>query len=295
MTQAQAITRDKRDGYPAGVPCFVDSAQPDAEAATRFYGGLFGWEFEDRMPAGVPGHYFAARLGDCDVAGIASQQNTDPRPPVWTTYIAVDSADATAAAVWAAGGSVLAEPMDILGAGRMAVCADPQGAVFSLWQAGAHKGAELVNASGAWNWSDLNTRDPEGAIAFYGRVFGWESSRVQFGEFVASMWRRPGYGDTLAQFDPDIRERHAQAGAPAGFTDAIGWMMEMTSDEFPDEVAPHWAVTFSVGDTDATAARAVELGGTVLAGPFDAGPTRVAVLRDPQGAVFSVSRYTPPA
>lgn len=283
----------QRDGYPAGVPCFIDTAQPDPEAATRFYGGLFGWEFEDRMPAELPGHYFGAQLAGLEVAGVASREPGPPRPATWMTYIAVDSVDETAGAVWAAGGTVLVEPLSFFSAGRMAVCADPQGAVFCLWQADEHSGAQLVNAPGSWNWSDLNTRDPEGAKAFYGRVFGWEPSAVRFGAFEATMWRRPGYCDALEQLEPGIRNRHADAGAPEGFSDAIGWLMEMSEDVFDDDVPPHWAVTFAVDGTDAIAERAAELGGTVVTAPFDAGPTRVAVLRDPQGATFSVSTYAP--
>ena len=286
--------RDRRDGYPAGVPCWIDTAQPDPPAAARFYGDLFGWEFEDRVPAGAPGHYFVAQLDGRAVAGIGSQLNgATGTPAAWSTYVAVDDADDVATRVWQAGGSVLTEPADVVDAGRSGVFCDRSGAVFSVWQAARHKGAEIVNAPGTWNWSDLNTRDPEDALAFYGAVFGWESSAVQFGEFTATMWRRPGYGDTLEQFDPDIRKRHADGGAPEGFTDAIGWLMEMTSEQFPDDVPPHWAVTFAVAGTDAVADKAAALGGTVLAPPFDAGPTRVAVLRDPQGATFSVSTYAP--
>jgi predicted enzyme related to lactoylglutathione lyase len=171
----------------------------------------------------------------------------------------------------------------------MAVCADPHGAAFSLWEAGAHKGAQLVNAPGSWNWSDLHTDDVDGAKAFYGAVFGWDWTDLEFGSSRATMWRRPGYGDVLAEADPGIRQRQAAAGAPAGFEDAIGWLIAL-SDDAP---APHWAVTFAVDGTDAVADRAAALGATILAAPFDAGPTRIAVLRDPQGAEFSISTYTP--
>jgi len=228
----------ERDEYPAGVPCGIDTAQPDTQAAARFYGELFGWEFEDRMPDDAPGHYFIAQLEGRAVAGIGSQSNGATGAPEWSTYVAVDDADQAAAQVWHAGGSVLTEPADVVDAGRSGVFCDPCGAVFSVWQAARHKGAQVVNAPGSWNWSDLNTRDPDGARAFYGAVFGWEPSAVQFGEFAATMWRRPGYGDALELIDPGIRRRHADAGAPEGFTDAIGWLMEMTSEQFPDDAAP---------------------------------------------------------
>jgi predicted enzyme related to lactoylglutathione lyase len=245
------------------------------------------------VPAGVPGHYLIASLDGGVVGAIGSERDGAPPAPVWSTYIAVDSADETADRVKRAGGSVLAEPFDVLDAGRTALFADPQGAVFSVWQPGYRKGAEVVNAPGSWNWSNLNTRDPEGAREFYAAVFGWEPSDVGFGESTATMWRRPGYADALEEIDPGIRERHAEGGAPEGFSDAIGWMLELTGDEFADDIPAHWAVTFAVDGTDAVAARAAELGGTVVVAPFDAGPTRVAIVRDPQGATFSISTYAP--
>lgn len=276
-----------RNGFPAGVPCYIDLSPPDPEAATRFYGPLFDWTFEDRMPPEAPGHFFAARRDGREVAAISSSP-TDA-PPAWTTYVAVDSADAVAGRVWEAGGTVRAEPFDVFDAGRMAVCADPQGAGFCLWQPGRHTGVELANAPGSWNWSDLKTHDTDAAKAFYGAVFGWESTDLDFGGATATMWRRPGYGDVLAERDPDIRTRQAAAGAPPGFEDAIGWLLPLDDDD----AAPHWAVTFAAAGTDAVADRAAELGGTILTAPFDAGPARVAVLRDPQGAEFTVSTYTP--
>ncbi len=108
---------------------------------------------------------------------------------------------------------------------------------------------------------------------------------------VAIMWLAPGYGDFLEKLEPGIRTRQTEAGAPPGFADAIGWMSTMSSDQFPDDVPSHWSVTFSVDDVDAIAATAERLGGEVLIAPFDAGAARLAVLTDPQGAVFNVSKY----
>ena len=175
----------------------------------------------------------------------------------------------------------------------MAVCADPQGAVFSLWQAGTTKGALAVNEAGTWNWSNLNTRDIDGATRFYGSVFGWETSTIDLGFDEATMVRMPGYAEFLERYDPGLRRRHADAGAPEGFSDAICWMTPMTPEQFPDDMPPHWSVTFSVDDTDAIVEQAIKLGGEALVEPFDAGVARIATVRDPQGAVFSVSRYQP--
>ena len=284
----------ERDGYPAGVPCWVDTSQPDPEAAVRFYGGLFGWEFEDRMPADSPGRYYMGRLRDRDVAAVGSQQGTAPPTPMWNTYIWVDSADEAAAKVKDAGGTALMAPFDIQDAGRMGVFSDPSGAVFCVWQARNHKGAQLVNEPGTWNFSELNTRNPEGAKAFYGEVFGWEAESLDLGGGETTMWRRPGYGDFLEKRDPGLRRRMAADGAPEGFEDAVAWLMPMTSDQFPDDVPPHWSITFAVDDTDAVVNRAEELGGKVMVPPFDAPFVRMAVLSDPRGARFTVSKYNPP-
>ena len=170
----------ERNAYPSGVPCWIDTAQPDPEAAVAFYQGLFGWEFVDRMPADVPGQYFLAQLRGRDVAAVGSVREGMPTTPVWSTYIAVDSADDAAAKVEEAGGTTLMEPFDVLDAGRMATFTDPFGAVFSVWEANQHIGAQLVNEPNTWNWSDLNTRDPEGCKAFY-----WRSVRLggRYGRF----------------------------------------------------------------------------------------------------------------
>jgi uncharacterized protein len=283
----------ERDGYPAGVPCWVDTGQPDPEAAVEFYGGLFGWEFEDRMPADSPGRYFVAQLRGRDVAAVGSQPEQAPPTPGWNTYVWVDSADDTTAKVKAAGGNALMEPFDVLDAGRMAVLTDPESAVFCVWQAKEHKGAQLVNEPGTWNFSELNTRDPEGAKAFYGTVFGWEAEILDYGDGQTTMWRLPGYGDFLERRDPDLRRRMAADGAPEGFEDAVAWLIPMTSDQYPDDVPPHWNVTFAVDDADAVADRAAKLGGQVRVPPFDAPFVRMTVVSDPQGAAFTASKYVP--
>src|SRR5438105_5220905 len=197
----------ERTEYLAGVPCWVDTAQPDPQGAVAFYSGLFEWEFEDSMPSSSPARYFMARLRGRNVAAVGSVTDGSPARPAWNTYICVDSADETATRVTNAGGQVITPPFDVLDAGRMAVFADPAGATFCVWQAGEHKGAQLVNEPGTWNWSNLNTRDAERAVAFYGAVFGWETSRVDLGSGASYMWRVPGYADFLERNDPGVRQR----------------------------------------------------------------------------------------
>jgi uncharacterized protein len=278
----------ERDRYIPGVPCWVDSTQPDPEAAVAFYSGLFGWELADVMPAGSPSRYFIARLHGRDVAGIGSIPEGAPRMATWNTYVWVDSADETASKVVDAGGTVLMEPFDVMGHGRMAVLADREGAAFCVWQAREHRGAGIVNEPGSLNFNDLHTRDVGAAKAFYGAVFGWQTLGLEGG---FQSWTLPGYGDHLEEDDPDLRKRMAELGAPQGFEDVVATLNPIPDDQ-PDTPA-HWGVTFAVSDADAVAARAAELGGTVLAGPFDAPWVRIAVIADPQGATFVASRFVP--
>jgi predicted enzyme related to lactoylglutathione lyase len=271
-----------QDRYIPGVPCWIDTAQPDPDAAATFYGGLFGWEFEDVTPDGSPTRYLIGRLGGRDAAGVASQSDG---PPAWNTYVWVDDADASAAKARAAGGSVLLEPTDVGDSGRMAVLADPDGAAFSVWQAAQHRGAGVVNEAGSLNFNDLNTRDVDAAAAFYGAVFGWELLPIGDGYNV---WALPGYGDFLEERTPGMRQGMKEMGAPERFEDVVASVAPVEGDR-----PPHWGITFAVDDADATAARATELGGQVVAPPFDAPWVRMTVITDPQGATFTASKFVP--
>ena len=274
----------ERDGYIAGVPCWVDTSQPDPDAAAEFYGGLFGWEFEDAMPAGAPGRYLMARLRGGEVAAVSSRAEGAPAQAVWNTYICVDDADEAAAKAREAGGAVLGEPFDVIDAGRMAALADPEGAVFCVWQARQHRGARIVNEPGSLNFNVLNSRDPAAAKRFYGALFGWTTLDLGNGEF----WTLRAYGDYLEQLTPGTRERTAELGA-AGFEDVVAAITPIAADDL--DTPAHWSVTFSTADADATATKAAELGGTVLLAPMDAPYSRLTVLRDPQGAAFSATAF----
>ncbi len=275
----------ERDGYIPGVPSWVDTTQPDPEAALPFYGGLFGWEFEDVMPEGSEGKYFIGRIRGGDVAAVGSIPEGAPPMAMWNTYVWVSSADETAAKVRDRGGRVAMEPFDVMDAGRMAVLIDPEGAPFCVWEAKDHKGAKVVNEHGSLNFNSLATRDPEGARAFYGAVFGWQTLALPTG----SMWTLPGYGDHLEERSPGLGEQMGQMGAPEGFIDVVAALNPIADDDL--ETPPHWSVTFAVDDADATAAKAGELGGEVVSGPFDAPWTRMAVIKDPQGATFIASQF----
>lgn len=262
--------------YPQGVPSWVDLEVPDPASVIDFYRQLFGWEFHEAMPPGAPGSYLIATLGGHDVAALAPAES-DAR---WNTYVACDSADSSAALVKAVGGRVLKEPQDAGPGGRSAECADPDGAVFRLWQARHRLGAQLVNAPGSWNFSVLLTPRPADAITFYGEVFGWEMDA----DLGAGMVRLPGYGDHLAAtVVPDIHE--LQKFAPPGFADVVAGAEARDGQ-------PSWQVRFAVADRDATVALAESAGGSGVTTSDDQW-TKSAVLRDPAGAEFVVSQYDP--
>jgi predicted enzyme related to lactoylglutathione lyase len=252
------------ENHPAGVPCWVETMQPDPEATGAFYAALLGWELADSGDED-PFAYVVARLRGQDVAGIGRGAG----PAAWITHVRVERAEAAAERALAAGGAVLAGPIDADPAGRFVVLADPAGAQFCAWEADIREGAELVNAPGAWAMSALVTPDPAGCAAFYRAVFGWETEA--FGP--VRLFRLPGYvGGTAEQPVP---------------RDVVAVMAPLA------EGSPRWDVDFWVHDAAATAAHARELGGRVLAEPHDRPPFRTAVLADPGGAVFSISQLVP--
>jgi predicted enzyme related to lactoylglutathione lyase len=299
----------ERDGYIPGVPCWADASEPDPDSALDFYGGLFGWEFEDAMPPSSEGKYFIARheaasssifdisgaLRSGDVAANRSIPEAGPPIAMWNTYFWVDSADEAASKVRDAGGGIMVEPFDFIDACRMGVFTDREGAAFGVWEPKEHKGARLVNDPGAPVFNGLNTRDVDGAKSFYGSVFGWQTGSIGGG---AEGWTLPGYGDWLErEHHPDLRKQMAAAGAPEGFEDIVGAIIPIPNDQ-PNTPA-HWSVTFATDDADATAAKAAELGGNVIVPPFDAPwstatySIRITVISDTQGATFSASKFVP--
>jgi predicted enzyme related to lactoylglutathione lyase len=239
------------------------------------------------MPPGSPGRYFTARLRGGDVAAVGSLPEGAPPLAARNTYIWVASADETAAKALAAGGSTVMEPFDVLDAGRMAVLADPEGAVFSVWQPDRMKGAQIVNEPGSVNFNGLHTRDAAAAKRFYGSVFGWGTLTVD----GAELWTLPGYGDHLEERDPGLRARVAEFGAAPGFEDVVASINPIGDDE--SDVPAHWSVTFSIDDADELAAKATELGGSVLVPPLDVPWARMTVIADPQGASFIATKFVP--
>ncbi|MGK9149229.1 VOC family protein [Plantibacter flavus] len=273
--------------YPLGVTSWIDLESSELDAAMSFYGALFGWTFEQATPPQAPLRYVIAKLDGADVAGFGElgTEDTDGDAAVrarWNTYVAVDDIEATCAAVLAAGGTIIDPPTPAGEAGISAVCLDPAGVRFCLWQAKWRLGAQAVNVPGGWNFSDLHAADLAASQDFYRQVFPWRFVDMGF----ATVIQVPGYGEHLAATsDPDIFERQAGV-APEGFVDVIGSILPAGSSE------PHWQVVFAIADRDETQQRAVALGAEVL-GVEQNRWTKDVLLRDPQGAIVRASQFAP--
>jgi predicted enzyme related to lactoylglutathione lyase len=241
--------------YPVGTFSWVDLGTTDVAGAKAFYGGLFGWQLEDMTSS--QGTYTMCRLEGRDVAGMHEHAPGDGSG--WDSSISVDDVDRATARARELGATVLKEPVDMLGAGRKAVVQDPSGAVVSLWQPGGHDGAGLVNEVGTWTWNELTTPDLAAAKAFYAELFGWGTQDIP-GPFPRTSF---SLGDLL------VGGGHAPA---------------------PQEPpTPRWTISFRVADADQSAARAEELGGTVLLPPMEVPVGRFAIVADPAGASFSIA------
>lgn len=256
----------KRTSYEPGTFSYAELATTDIADAKRFYGGLFGWQFEDvPVPDGEP--YTVARIEGDSVAGLTPQQPQQREagiPPHWFNYVTVASADETAARAKELGGTVHAGPFDVMDIGRMAVIADPTGAMFGIWEPGSGIGAERVNEPGCLTWNDLATNDVDAATEFYAGLFGWSVEKLDTGD-------APAYWSI------------AHAGAAAGRN---GGMRELTPDE--ERIPPNWAAYFAVESVDESLAKAQGLGGGTVFGPLDVPTGRFAAIHDQQGAVFSI-------
>jgi predicted enzyme related to lactoylglutathione lyase len=245
---------------PPNTPIWVDLSSEDIEKAKTFYGGLLGWEAETVAPPEA-GSYTMFRLDGKMVAAVMTTMG-GMRPPVWMTYIHSVDADETAGKVRDAGGTMMFGPEDVFEDGRTATLADPGGAVVGLWQPRRHPGAEVVGQPGSFGWAELSTRDLEGAKRFYADVFGWGSETSGVGPAAYTEWKLDGQ--------------------------SIAGAMEMGPER--EGVPPHWLIYFSVADVDASAARAQELGATVVASAMDFPGGRFAVVSDLDGATFGLMR-----
>jgi predicted enzyme related to lactoylglutathione lyase len=245
----------ERDSYRPGTFCWADLGTTEGAEAKDFYTALFGWDAED-LPAGEGGVYTMFRKDGRDVAALYEMgaEERGQLPAHWSSYISVEDLEATTATGVELGAAVVAEPFDVMDSGRMAVLRDPGGAHVHLWQPGRHIGAGRVNDTGCMVWNELATADVARALEFYGALLGWE------GEIDAT-----GYAT--------IRSG-----------DAINGGIRPLGDGEPSA----WLVYFSTGSTDDAVGHVSEAGGAVVAGPMDVTVGRIAVVRDPQGAVLAL-------
>jgi uncharacterized protein len=257
----------ERSEYVPGEFCWVDLATSDTDAAAKLYGELLGWETQSAGPVEETGGYgFFLRDGK-QVAGYGPIQ-AEGQPPAWSSYVKVADADESAEQVKQAGGTVFMEPFDLpADSGRMAVVADPSGAVLCVMQQKQHHGAQLVNEVGSWTWNQLATPDLDAAKDFYGKVFDWdlEQSEEAPPESPYWMWQVEGQS----------------------WEEGIAGAMVMGPETLPG-TPPHWMVYFAVENADAAIETTKRHGGTLLFGPQDIPVGRLAVFTDPQGAAFAV-------
>ena len=243
-----------------GSFCWIELATTDGPAAKKFYGELFGWEALDQ-PVGPDMVYTMLKLNGKDVGALYQKgEQMQQIPTHWASYIAVTSADETAAKAKTLGATVLQEPFDVMEAGRMAVITDPTGGHFCIWQPKVHQGIGVRGETNSLCWNELLTNDPEKAIEFYTGLFGWKTKT-----------------DTGAVAYTEIINGE----------DHIGGIMQIQPQMGP--IPPHWGIYIAVADCDGTAQKATSLGGKQFVPPTDIPNVgRFAVLSDPQGAAFNV-------
>ncbi|WP_406356949.1 VOC family protein [Streptomyces sp. NBC_00658] len=255
--------------FVTGAPNWVDLGTPDIEGATTFYGGLFGWQFQSA--GSESGGYGFFQLAGKSAAG-GMQTTPDQGPPSWTVYFQTPDAEATAKSTEQAKGSVLMQPMDVMSEGRMAILADQAGVPFGIWQPDQLKGIDVAGDPGSLCWVELYTPDIALSAVFYNSVFGWETSA------------QPFPGGTYTCINP----------AGAGEEDMFGGVVPLADDPIEVETGSYWLPYFEVEDTDATVAKAQELGGKVRMPAIDVeGVGRIAKLADPYGARFAVIKSAP--
>jgi uncharacterized protein len=251
----------ERTQYTPGTFSWTDLSTTDPDAAKKFYSALFGWKAND-IPVGEGGVYSMMTIGGKNVAAISGQlqaQQDAGVPPMWNSYITVESADGAANKAGQLGALVHAPPFDVMEAGRMAVIADPQGAFFTIWQPKDNIGASLVNAHGALSWNELASPDIDASAKFYGDLFGWTVTPME------------GMGMPYSTVQT-----------------AAGTNNGGIRPTMPPDSPPHWLVYFGTDEIDASAAQAGELGASTLVETMDIGVGKIAVLQDPQGAVFAL-------
>ena len=251
-----------------GAPCWVSLLTHDLTLAERFYGGLFGWAFQPGTQKFGP--YVVAVKDGSAVAGLAAAAQRLGMPVSWTAYFHADSADAVADRVRERGATVAVGPVGV-GHGRVAWAADPDGAVFGIWEGEIDPSWRIGDSPGAPAWIELRTGDAFAAAIFYGEVFGWDNE------------------------DPDrfeVRYEHDRVLLRIDGRTVAG-LLGVAPEGAGQRIPPRWHVYFRVEDVDETAREAARLGGSVVAPPGDSPLGRVATIRDPEGGLFSITARQP--
>jgi uncharacterized protein len=254
------------DSTAPGSFCWVELATLDQDGAKQFYTSLFGWTYVD-SPMGPGQIYtmFKQMGGDVGAAFTLNEAMLEQGvPPCWTLYVATESVDDTVQDSLDAGGRTVNGPFDVSTYGRMAVLQDPTGAVFAIWEPKSHKGIGITGEEGCVCWADLSTPDPDAASNFYNAAFGWNFELGQDGAYLHIK-----NGDAYIGGIPSAEQR--MPGAP-----------------------PHWMTYFQVANCDNSVAKAKELGARIYVEPMPVQNVgRMAVLADPQGAVFAIFEPAP--
>ena len=255
----------KMTQYKHGTFCWVDLATSDPDAAKKFYGGLFGWQFVDMPAEGMT--YTMCQLGGEQVCALYKMgAEMQGMPPHWLAYVSVENVDATTKQAAQNGAKVMKDAFDVMSVGRMAVLQDPTGAVLALWQAKQHIGATVVKDPGTMCWNELFTSNVDQAGKFYVQTLGWQTEAFDMGPMgVYTLFARKGEG------------KEGQ----------VGGMMAMPQNM--KGVPSHWLNYFAVTDVDASAKKVAELKGNVVMPPTDIPNIgRFAIVQDPQGATFAI-------
>ncbi len=258
-----------------GKMIWADLVTPDLAAAERFYGGLFGWRF-DEPPAGGS-LYAVGRVDGRPVCGILQRPLPpgEPRQPAWLPFFAVRSVDQVTASALKAGATRLAAPKTYKARGRQAVWRDPQGAPFGVLAARAGDPPDVLAEPGEWIWASLLTTDPGLAAGFYQSLFDYEV------------------------FDlPNRLPADAASSGADGVQHLIlssGEYARASINGMPADGAlrhPHWIEFVRVVDVQAALDHALALGGRTLVAPHvDRHGGRVAVVADPFGAPVGLMEW----
>lgn len=247
-----------------GAVTWVDLSTPDPVAAVAFYRELLGWSDVEESDTPM-GRYYIGKVGANQAGGVMGHgPEMAGAPAMWSTFIYADDIEASVAKAEELGGTILEKPFDIPGDARVAVVADPTGAMFGMFAGPQIEGEFYSEDPGRVCWAELLTRDPTTAEAFYAGLFGWEATTDDSSGTAYTVFK---LGDEM-----------------------VAGMMRLP-DQVPAEAPAHWAVYFAVDDCVATEARAVELGGAVLVPTMSIDMGKFAVLADPHGASFDIMEY----